>query len=82
MDKDKVAKVIHYYDKIGVVIVKLQKVLKVGDKIKFMKGENTFEETIESMQVEHKAISEAKKGQEIGIKVNQPTKEGTLVYKA
>ncbi len=31
---DLVGKVIHYYDKIGVAVIKLDKPLKVGDKVK------------------------------------------------
>lgn len=80
MDQDLVGKVLHYYDNIGVAIVKLHKNLKVGDKVKFVRGDKEFEESIDSMQVEHKSITEAKKGQEIGIKVNQAAKEGTKVY--
>lgn len=75
-------KVIHYYDKIGVAIVRLEKVLKAGDKVKFARGEEGFEQTVESMQMEHAEIPSGKPGQEVGIKVEQPTKEGTVVYLA
>lgn len=80
MDKDLIGKVTHYYDKIGVAIIKLSQGLKVGDKVKFVKGEETFEQVIESIQLEHASIPEGKKGQEVGVKVNQGVKEGTLVY--
>jgi len=80
--KDLVGKVIHYYDKIGVAIVRLGKALKAGDKVKFVKGDNVFEQIVSSMQIEHIQLPEGKKGQEVGIKVDQPTKEGTLVYLA
>lgn len=79
-DKTLLGKVIHYYDKIGVAVIKLDKDLKVGDKVKFVYGENEFEQTIESMQLEHQQIESGKKGQEIAIKVNQETKSGTLIY--
>ena len=78
--KDLIGKVIHYYDKIGVAILKVDKTLKVGDKVKFEKGDNVFEQLVDSMQIEHGQITQAKKGQEIGIKVNQDAKDGTLVY--
>ena len=54
--------------------------VKIGDKVKFVKGDNMFEQVVDSMQVEHASLPEAKAGQEIGIKVNQKTKEGTVVY--
>lgn len=80
LDKDLLGKVTHYYDKAGVAIIKLTKPLRIGDKIKLVKGDNTFEQVVESMQVEHAQIEEGKVGDEIGIKVNQKAKEGTLVY--
>lgn len=78
-DKDLVGKVIHYYDKIGVAVIKLEKSLKVGDKVNFVHGENSFEQTIESMQLEHAQVQSGKKGQEIAVKVDQEVKSGTLV---
>jgi hypothetical protein len=33
------------------------------------------------MQIEHESVTEAKKGQAIGMKVTQETKEGDEVYK-
>lgn len=77
---DLVGKVVHYYDKMGVAIVRLKKPLKVGDKVKFVKGDAVFEQVIESMQIEHAAILEGKPEEEVGVKVDQKAKEGTLVY--
>ena len=79
--KDLVGKVIHYYDKIGVAIIKLQKSLKVEDKVKFEKGDMSFEQIIESMQLEYEAISEGKKGQDIAVKVDKVVKKDVSVYK-
>jgi putative protease len=81
-DKDLVGKVIHYYDKIGVAVVKLSKVLKVGDKVKLVHGENEFEQVVESMQLEHEQVQSGKKGQEVAIKVDKETKSGAEVYLA
>jgi len=81
-DKDLVGKVIHYYDKIGVAVVKLGKTLKVGDKVKFVHGENEFEQVIESMQLEHAQVDAGKKGQEVAVKVDKETKSGTEVFLA
>lgn len=75
-----VGKVIHYYDKIGVAIVRLKKKLGVGDKIKFVKDDIVFEQIVGSMQIEHASLTEAKPGNEVGIKVDRNAKEGTLVY--
>jgi len=79
--KDLVGKVIHYYDKIEVAVVKLQKSLKIGDKVKFEKGDKSFEQIIESMQLEHEQVTSGKKGEEIAVKVDQVAKNDTAVYK-
>lgn len=76
-----VGKIIHYYDKIGVAVVKLEGNLMVGDTI-HVKGKQTdFEQQVESIQVEHKSISGGKKGEEVAVKLNEKAKEGDLVYK-
>jgi len=80
-DKALAGKVIHYYDKIGVAVIKLEKGLKVGDKVKFEKKDVSFEQVIESMQLEHKQVASGKKGEEIAVKVDQVAKDGFGVYK-
>ena len=80
MEKE-VGKVVHYYDKLGVAIVELSAPLKVGDIIKVKRGEEEFEQSVSSMQVEHEAVESAKKGDSVGLKVDQKSKEGAVVYK-
>lgn len=75
-----IGKVIHYYDKIEVAVIALKKGLKVGDRVKFVHGENSFEQAVSSMQLEHVQITEGKKGQEVAMKVDKVVKSGTLVY--
>ena len=75
-----IGKISHYYDKIGVGIIELNGSLKAGDMIK-VKGKDTdFEQPVDSMQIEHKPVEKAKKGDVIGIKMNQKVKEGDEVY--
>jgi putative protease len=70
----------HYYDKIGVAVVDIKKTLEVGDKIKLIGHDQEFEQEVASMQTEHQQIKSAKKGLSIGLKVDQPVKEGTKVF--
>lgn len=78
----KIGKVTHYYDKIGVAIIELIADLAVGEKIKFVRGgEDLFEQSVDSIQVEHNKIDSAKSGSIIGLKVAQPVKEGAEVFK-
>lgn len=78
-----IGKVIHYYDKLGVAIIDLQSgKLSLGQKLKFKKGEQEFTQKVESLQVDHKEVAEVKKGDSLGLKVDKPTKPGTLVFLA
>ena len=81
MEKKLVGKIAHFFPKISVAVIELDDVLKVGDRISIEKGEETFEQTVESMQVEHKCIQEAKAGESIGMKLSEPAKEGAKVFK-
>jgi len=74
-----IGKVVHFYDKLGVAIVELGATLKVGDTVKFQRGEQEFEQVVGSLQIEHKDVESAKKGKVVGLKVDEPVKEGTLM---
>lgn len=74
-----IGKITHYYSAIGVGIVELSGSLKAGDMI-HIKGKATdFEQTVDSMEVEHKPVEKAGKGDVIGIKVKEKVKEGDEV---
>jgi len=60
--------------------VKLNETLKAGDEIKIVKGDQESTQTVASMQVDHKNIETAEKGDEVGLKVEEPTKDGAEVY--
>lgn len=76
-----IGKVIHYFDKIQVAVVELSGEMKDGELIRFVGGDTDFEQTVESMEVEHKKIKKAKKGDEVGINVSQKVRAGYRVYK-
>lgn len=62
-------------------IVELAAPLKVGDKIKFEGHGADFEQTVGSMEIEHGAVKEAKKGDVVGLKVGSKVREGAMVLK-
>ncbi len=76
-----VGKVTHYFGKIGVAIIKLSDGLKTGDNIRITGGDTDFEQTVESIEVEHKKVETAKKGETVGLRVEQKVREGYNVYK-
>jgi len=81
MAEFKVGKITHYYNKIGVAVVELTDTLTVGDTIKVSGHGREFTQVVASMQIEHEQIQEAKKGQTIGLKIDQEVKEGDEVFR-
>jgi hypothetical protein len=76
-----VGRITHFFSKIDVAVVELTAPLVVGDSI-LVKGPSTdFEQTVESMQIEHKNIPRAEAGQSVGLKLTQRARERDTVYK-
>jgi len=81
MAEEKIGKITHFFDQIKVAIIKLEKPLKKGDKVKIKGATTDLEESVDSMQVDHADIEEADKGDEVGIKVADKVREGDEVFK-
>jgi len=78
-----IGKITHYYDNIEVGIIEITKgALAIGDKIHIKGSTTDFEQDIDSMQIEHKQVEKAKKGEVIGLKAKEKVREGDLVYRA
>jgi len=72
--------VVNYYKKVGVAEVRIINDLKIGDKLVF-EGVTTFiEATLDSMQVHHKNVLSAKKGDLVGIKTKDRVRINDLVF--
>ena len=76
-----IGKITHYFSNIGVAVIELSGVLNVEDTIRIVGGETDFNQTVESMEVEHQKVKEAKVGDSVGLKVDQKVREGYKVYK-
>ena len=76
-----IGKITHYFSKIGVAVIVLTDVLKAGDTIRIIGGQTDFNQAVDSMEVEHQKVGEAKTGDSVGLKVDQKVKEGYKVYK-
>lgn len=78
----RIGRVTHYYDKIGVAVIRLEGQLSTGEKIKFVRGgEDQFEQIVDSIQIEHEHVDTAKTGTIVGIKTVDAVKEGAEVFK-
>jgi translation elongation factor EF-1alpha len=80
-EKKLIGKVIHYFTNIGVAVIELEDTLKVGDEISIEGATTNFTQKIDSMQIEHENVKEAKKGDSIGLKVSDRVREGDQVFK-
>jgi putative protease len=80
-DLKQVGKVLHYYTKLSVAVIELTDNLKVGEMIHIKGATIDFTQEVDSMQIEHDKVEEAKKGQSIGMKVKNHVREHDIVYK-
>ncbi|MAG52860.1 MAG: translation elongation factor-like protein [Nanoarchaeota archaeon] len=82
MSEEKVGKVMAFYAKISVAAIELTDgPLKIGDKIKIKGATTDFEQTVDSMQVEHDSVQDAAKGSSVGIKVKDKVRPNDQILK-
>jgi len=72
--------VTNFYSHISVAVVELSSKIRVGARIHIEGTTTNFEQKVDSMQIEHKAIKEAKAGQSIGLKVIDRVRIGDKIY--
>ena len=78
---DQVGEVVAFFRIPVVAVIRVTKGrLKTGDRI-WIKGHTTdLRQTVTSMQVNHQPIEAARKGDEVGLKVDSRTRLGDRVY--
>ena len=82
MKEKEIGYVSNYFSKLSVAAIEITKgKISVGDTI-HIKGHTTdFTTRVGSMQIEHKSVSTAKKGDSIGVKVLKKARKRDIVYK-
>jgi putative protease len=80
-EEKEIGVITHYFDKISVGIIKLKGPLAVSEHIHIKGSSTDFRQVVSSMQYNHKDITLAERGLEIGIKVDSPTRENDIVYR-
>ena len=76
-----IGEVMTYYANIGVAEIDLTGSIKVGYTIIFRGFTNDMENKVDSMQIEHESVQEAKAGDQIGIKIPGKVRKNDRVYK-
>lgn len=75
-----IGRVTHFYNHIKVAVVKFSMPVKKGTKVRFLGATTDFSQDLSSMQYEHKAVTLAKKGQSMGVKVAKRVREGDKIF--
>ena len=82
MAKDKqIGTVSNYFDHVKVAAIKLTGPLKKGERVEIKGGEVDFKQKVAGIQIQHEKVEKAKKGDEIGIKVNKRVRKGYKVFR-
>ena len=79
---EEVGHIVSFFSVPSAAIIEITKgSLKVGDTI-WIRGHTTdLKETVHSMQIEHQTLTEAKTGQQVGVKVSARVRRHDRVYK-
>lgn len=77
----RIGKVTHYYNRIGVAVLELEDVLKVGDTVVFLGHTTDFTQEVTSLEIEHHKILSASPGMEVAIKVDDPVRSGDELFR-
>lgn len=82
MKEEKIGFVSNYYGKISVAAVEMTDgTVSLGDTLHFLGHTTNFESKVDSMQIEHKPVKEAKKGESVGVKISEKARAGDKVFK-
>ena len=81
MAEIEIGKFTHYFGHVSAGVIALTESLKVGDTIHVKGAHDDFTQTVDSMQVDHKAVTEAKPGDQVGLKVSKKVHPHDKVFK-
>jgi hypothetical protein len=81
MSEKQVARVTHYFTRLGVAVLALTDTLSIGDQIHIYGHSTDLEQLVDSMQIEHKPVLKVGPGDDIALKVIEPVRQGDIVYR-
>ncbi|MGD2030579.1 MAG: hypothetical protein PVG86_11665 [Desulfobacterales bacterium] len=82
MKEEKIGFVSNYYGKISVAAVEMTDgTVSLGDTLHFLGHTTNFESKVDSMQIQHKSVKEAKKGDSVGVEISEKARAGDKVFK-
>ena len=81
MNYSPVARVTHYYSRIGVAVLALSDRLAVGDAIHIIGHRTDFCQQVKSLQIDHRPVAVAAQGDDVALRVLDRVREGDQVFK-
>ena len=73
--------VTHYFGHLSVAAVTLSDTLQVGDRIHVRGHTTDFEQTVDSMEVEHGKVDAAGPGDDVAIHVNDHVRDNDKIFR-
>lgn len=70
-----------YFAKVGVIALRLQRKLELGEEIMVRGATTDFSQRVKSIQIEHESVGQAGRGAEVGIKVRRRCRRGDRVFR-
>jgi len=80
-EETEIGRVDEYFAHIGVAGIALTEALRIGDTIRIRGHTTDLEEVVESIQIEHQSVPEARADDRIGVKVRDRCRPGDHVYR-
>lgn len=78
---DAIGTVTHYFSHLSVAAVEINQPLRVGERIHIQGHTTDLQQTVDSMQVDHTAISEAKPGDDVALHVDDHVRDHDKIYR-
>ena len=78
---DAIGTVTHYFSHLSVAAVQLDQPLRVGEQIHIQGHTTDLVQPVDSMQVDHAAIEEAKPGDDVALHVNDHVRDHDKIYR-
>ena len=75
-----IGEVNHYFSKLSVAGLDIREPLRIGDHIHILGHTTDFEESVVSMQIEHRNIDHAEPGDNVAITVPKKVRVGDKVF--
>jgi putative protease len=76
-----IGRVTHYYDRTGVAVLMLNRMLKVGDEICIQGPDLGFTQRVTALEINRTNVLWAQPGDDVALKVKEPVRENDRVFR-